>query len=181
MGLMSRQHTVHSLSIQSWVRFCQQEFGEFPWPAWAVGSYSNGRPAGGTPQILVDKTSPKTGRQRVYVIMYAYLLVPSGGTSAEKRIPSSTGESSVDSETNASEGITFNGILNVRLINSLCGWFAKVYTGTGWMEWMSHRKWRETKQQPSMLPGPAVPGCCLVYLCFLCNIYSIHSVYLNQT
>ena len=28
---------------------------------------------------------------------------------------------------------------------------------------MSHRKSKETKQQPSMLPGPAVPGCCLVY------------------
>ena len=66
MGLMSRQHTVHSLSIQSWVRFCQQEFGEFPWPAWAVGSYSNGPPAGVTPQIVVDRTSPVTGRLRVY-------------------------------------------------------------------------------------------------------------------
>ena len=26
------------LGVQSWVRFCWQEFGEFPWPAWAVGS-----------------------------------------------------------------------------------------------------------------------------------------------
>ena len=26
---------------------------------------------------------------------------------------------------------------------------------TEWIEWMSHMKWRETKQQPSMLPGPA--------------------------
>ena len=41
---------------------------------------------------------------------------------------------------------------------------------------MSHRKGRETKQQPSMLPGPAVPGCCLVYFHFLCDIHSIHSV-----
>ena len=54
------------LGVQSWVRFCQQEFGEFPWPAWAVGSYSSGPPAGGTPQILIDKTSPMTGRLRVY-------------------------------------------------------------------------------------------------------------------
>ena len=45
-----------------------------------------------------------------------------------------------------------------------------------WMEWMSHRKRRETKQQPSMLPGPAVPGCCLVSFRFQCNIHSIHSV-----
>ena len=37
-------------------------------PAWAVGSsYSSGPPAGGTPQILVDKTSPMTGRLRVYI------------------------------------------------------------------------------------------------------------------
>ena len=47
---------------------------------------------------------------------------------------------------------------------------------TGWMEWMSHRKRRETKQQPSILPGPAVPGCCLVSFCILCDIHSIHSV-----
>ena len=41
---------------------------------------------------------------------------------------------------------------------------------------MLHRKLRETKQQPSMVPGPAVPGCCLVSLRSLCNIHSIHSV-----
>ena len=35
-------------------------------PAWAVGSYSSGPLAGGTPQILVDKTSRMTGRLRVY-------------------------------------------------------------------------------------------------------------------
>ena len=45
------------------------------------------------------------------------------------------------------------------------------------MEWMSHRKQRETKQQPSMLPGPAVPGCCLVSFRFLCDIHSIHSLH----
>ena len=39
-----------------------------------------------------------------------------------------------------------------------------------------HRKRRETKQQPSMLPGPAVPGCCLVSFRFLCDIHSIHTV-----
>ena len=32
---------------------------------------------------------------------------------------------------------------------------------------MAHRKWKETKQQLSMLPGPAVPGCCLVSYHFL--------------
>ena len=34
-------------------------------------------------------------------------------------------------------------------------------------EWMSRRKLRETKQQQSMLPGLAVPGCYLVSFCFL--------------
>ena len=48
------------------MRVCQQEFGEFPRPAWAVGSYSSGPPAGGTPQILVHKTSAISGRRRVY-------------------------------------------------------------------------------------------------------------------
>ena len=36
-----------------------------PRPAWAVGSYSSGPPAGGTPQILVDKTLQMTSRLRV--------------------------------------------------------------------------------------------------------------------
>ena len=40
------------------------------------------------------------------------------------------------------------------------------------MEWMLHRKRRETKQQPSMFPGLAVPGCCLVSFCFLCDIHT---------
>ena len=30
-------------------------FGMFHHPAWAVGSYSSGHPAGGTPQIKVNK------------------------------------------------------------------------------------------------------------------------------
>ena len=48
-----------------------------------------------------------------------------------------------------------------------------------WMELMSYRIPRETKQQPSMSPGPAVPGCCLVSFPFLCDIHSIHSVETN--
>ena len=32
---------------------------------------------------------------------------------------------------------------------------------------MAHRKSKETKQQPSMLSGPAVPGCSLVSFHFL--------------
>ena len=56
------------LGVPSWVRFCRQEFGEFPRPAWAVGSYSSGPPAGWTPQILDDKTSPMMGSLRVYCV-----------------------------------------------------------------------------------------------------------------
>ena len=32
---------------------------------------------------------------------------------------------------------------------------------------MAHRKWKETKQQPSLLTGPAVPGCSLLSFHFL--------------
>ena len=37
---------------------------------------------------------------------------------------------------------------------------------------MSHRKWRETKQQLILLPDLALLGCCLVDLQFLCDILS---------
>ena len=58
-------HASTLLGGSSFARFCQQEFGEFPRPAWAVGSYSSGPPAGATLKILVDKTSPMSGRLRV--------------------------------------------------------------------------------------------------------------------
>ena len=41
---------------------------------------------------------------------------------------------------------------------------------------MVHRKWKETKQQPSMLPGLAVPGCCLVSVHILWAILSTSTV-----
>ena len=41
---------------------------------------------------------------------------------------------------------------------------------TGWLVRMSHRKWRETKQQLSWLPDLALLGCCLPSLRFLCDI-----------
>ena len=44
------------------------------------------------------------------------------------------------------------------------------------MEWMSHRKQKETKQQPDTAGQDNILGCCLVSLSFLCNIHSIHSV-----
>ena len=47
---LAHLHDMHTfLGGSSFARFCQQEFGEFPRPAWAVDSYSSGPPAGGTP------------------------------------------------------------------------------------------------------------------------------------
>ena len=50
---------------------------------------------------------------------------------------------------------------------------------------MANKKWKETKQEPSMLPGPAVPGCCLVSFNILWAILSTITVqsgvsYLSQ-
>ena len=42
---------------------------------------------------------------------------------------------------------------------------------------MAHRKWKEFKQQPSMLLGSAVPGCCLVSFHFLWAFLSTGTVY----
>ena len=42
---------------------------------------------------------------------------------------------------------------------------------------MANTKWKETKQQLSMLPGPAEPGCCLVSFHFLWAILSTSTVY----
>ena len=49
-----------------------------------------------------------------------------------------------------------------KLLNGKHNFSFDHYSGGVQGEWMSHRKRRETKQQPSMLPGPAVHGCCLV-------------------
>ena len=47
------------------------------------------------------------------------------------------------------------------------------YRCTGRMGWMTHRKWKESKQQPSILPGSAVSGCYLVSFHFLWAIHPI--------
>ena len=47
---------------------------------------------------------------------------------------------------------------------------------TGRMERIAHRKWKESKQQPSMLSGLAVPGCCLIYFHYLWAIHPIRPV-----
>jgi len=49
---------------------------------------------------------------------------------------------------------------------------------TGRIGWMSPRKWKEAKQQPSMLPGPAVPGCCLISFHFLWAIRAVCLLFL---
>ena len=41
---------------------------------------------------------------------------------------------------------------------------------------MAHRKWKGTKQLPSMLPGPAMPGCRLVSFHFLWAILWPHPI-----
>ena len=48
--------------------------------------------------------------------------------------------------------------------------------GTACGHKMVHRKWKESKQQPSMLPGPAVPGCSLVSFHILWAILSTSTV-----
>ena len=45
------------------------------------------------------------------------------------------------------------------------------------MGWMAHRKWKEIKLQPSMLPGPAVPDSCLAYFHFRWAIHPICPVW----
>ena len=54
------------LGVQSWVRFCQQEFGEFPRQVGRYCSYLLPKQAGRTPQILLFKTLRMTGRPTVY-------------------------------------------------------------------------------------------------------------------
>ena len=44
---------------------------------------------------------------------------------------------------------------------------------------MAHRKWNKIKQQPSLLPGPAVPGCSLVSFHFLWAILCPQAVQMN--
>ena len=51
-------------------------------------------------------------------------------------------------------------------------WF--FYTACGHR--MAHRKWKKTKQEPSMFLGPAVPGCNLVSFHFLWAILCLQAV-----
>ena len=71
-------------------------------------------------------------------------------------------------------GPLFDGYLSIFTMTSLKHHTERLHR-------MEHRKWRETKHQPSMLPSPAVPGCCLVSFHFLCYILCSPSVqeYMN--
>ena len=54
------------LGVRSWVRFCRQEFGEFPRLVGRYCSYLLPKQAGGTPQILVFKTLRMKSRPALY-------------------------------------------------------------------------------------------------------------------
>ena len=56
----------------------------------------------------------------------------------------------------------------------ICFVLNRAYTGR--MGWMAHRKWKKIKLQPSMLPGPAVPGSCLASFHFRWGIHPIRPV-----
>ena len=56
---------------------------------------------------------------------------------------------------------------------SRCVWALAKYDCT---EWMSHRKQKETKQQPGTAGPGNIFGCCLVSLSFLCDIHSTNPV-----
>ena len=58
--------------------------------------------------------------------------------------------------------------------------FSKNKSSTGRMGWMAHRKWKAIKQQPSMLPGPAVPGSCLASFLFRWAIHPIRPVWVTN-
>ena len=51
------------------------------------------------------------------------------------------------------------------------------FWSTAWLDGMSHRKRRETKQQLILWPDLALLGCCIVSLHFQCDIPSSHAIY----
>ena len=56
-------------------------------------------------------------------------------------------------------------------------WFCTNINNSACGHRMAHRKWKETKQQPSLLPDPAVPGCSLFSFHFLSAILCLQAVY----
>ena len=62
----------------------------------------------------------------------------------------------------------------------MAGWPYPSQIHTEWMEWMSHRKRKETKQQPGTAGPGNMLGCCLVSHCLLYDIHSTHPVHVNE-
>ena len=61
------------LGGHSWVRFCQQEFGDFRRLVGRYCSHLLPKQAGGTPKIFVDITLRMTSRLRVYKVLYLFI------------------------------------------------------------------------------------------------------------
>ena len=61
----------------------------------------------------------------------------------------------------------------------ICGPYKRIYCTVLELR-VAHRKWKETKQLPSILPGPAVPGSCLLSFHILWAILSTSTVYISQ-
>ena len=62
-----------------------------------------------------------------------------------------------------------------------CGLRLWIFASTACGHRMAHRKWKESKQQPSMLPGPAVPGCCYISFHFLWAILCPQAVQISRS
>ena len=60
----------HSLGFED------EDLGSSPWLVGRYCSYLLPKQAGGTPQIIVDKTTPMTGRLRVYIYETALWEAP---------------------------------------------------------------------------------------------------------
>ena len=69
------------------------------------------------------------------------------------------------------EGKKIHGRLSASVVRSL--------VSTVFVLRIAHRKWKEIKQQPSLLPGPAVPGCRSVSFHILLAILSTSTVLLQ--
>ena len=57
----------------------------------------------------------------------------------------------------------------------------RYHNNTEQLHRMWHRKWRETKHQSSMLPGPDGPGCCLVSFHISCVTSYVATLYCIKT
>ena len=68
---------------------------------------------------------------------------------------------------------------SVRAADGRSTWHTHGVDNTVNVSRMSHRKWRESKQQLTSWPDLALPGCCLVCLHILCDILLTFTVYIR--